>query len=86
MEREHHLRRIPAIAVTALARQEDRERALAAGFDAHITKPVNPDGLIQTVVELVRTHAAGRPRDLPQLRPNPRGQRLLAPPPVSSTL
>jgi PAS domain S-box-containing protein len=44
---------IPAIALTALARPEDRDQALAAGFQAHLAKPLNPAALVQTVVELV---------------------------------
>lgn len=52
MERERHLPRVPAIAVTAFARQQDRERALAAGFDLHLPKPVDPDRLIQAIREL----------------------------------
>jgi CheY-like chemotaxis protein len=35
--------RIPAVAVTAFSRAHDRERALAAGFQAHLTKPVEID-------------------------------------------
>jgi CheY-like chemotaxis protein len=40
---EHdHVRRIPAIAVTAYATAEDRSRALAAGYQGHIPKPIDP--------------------------------------------
>src|SRR5690349_14599202 len=35
-------RRIPIIAVTALASERDREELLATGFDAYIPKPINP--------------------------------------------
>ena len=41
--------RLPAIALTALARSEDRTRALRAGFAAHIAKPVEPAELVATV-------------------------------------
>ena len=38
-------RRIRLIAVTGYGQPADRERALAAGFDAHLLKPVAPDAL-----------------------------------------
>lgn len=38
--------KIPAIALTGYAREEDRMRALLAGYQAHIAKPVNPAELI----------------------------------------
>jgi PAS domain S-box-containing protein len=40
---------IPAVAVTAFARPEDRTRALRAGYQAHIAKPVRPADLIAIV-------------------------------------
>lgn len=43
---------IPAVAVTAYARPEDRERALAAGFQAHVSKPIAPRELIASVGRL----------------------------------
>ena len=46
---------IPAIALTALAGPEDRARALASGFAAHITKPVEMTRLMDEVVEVLRT-------------------------------
>jgi PAS domain S-box-containing protein len=42
-------RRLPAAAVTAYARQEDRERALDAGFDGYVAKPVDPDVMVATI-------------------------------------
>ena len=45
--------RIPAIAVTAYARAEDRQRLLLAGYQMHITKPVEPHELIAGVASLV---------------------------------
>ena len=44
----------PAIALTAFARSEDRLRALEAGFNSHISKPVEPSELIAAVASLVR--------------------------------
>ena len=44
----------PAIALTAMARAEDSDRALAAGFHLHIPKPVEIDELTATIADLVR--------------------------------
>ncbi len=49
--------RVPAIAVSAHAREEDRRRALAAGFERYVTKPVEPADLLAVVREV----AAGLP-------------------------
>ena len=43
----------PAIAMTAFAMRGDEERALAAGFTRHISKPVNFSNLRQMVAELL---------------------------------
>jgi len=51
-----HNSRVPALALTAYADAEDRDRALAAGFQQHLSKPVEPDELASTIAELV-----GRP-------------------------
>ncbi len=48
-------RRVPLIAVTALSMSGDRDKALAAGFDDHITKPIVPEtfvGQIETYLPL----------------------------------
>jgi CheY-like chemotaxis protein len=45
---------LPAIAVTAHARQEDRERALLAGFNLYVAKPVDPVRLTEAVDQLAR--------------------------------
>jgi CheY-like chemotaxis protein len=50
---------VPAVALTAYARPEDRERALAAGFQVHLSKPVEPRALLEAVARL----AAGGARD-----------------------
>jgi PAS domain S-box-containing protein len=44
--------RVPIAAITAHARPEERERALAAGFRAHIAKPVDPLDLLREVARL----------------------------------
>ncbi len=49
---------VPAIALSALASADDRQRALAAGFQMHIGKPADIDRLISAVVELSQPQAA----------------------------
>jgi signal transduction histidine kinase/CheY-like chemotaxis protein len=50
--------RLPAIALTAYARIEDRIRALTAGFQAHLSKPVEPVELVAVIRSLV--HGSGK--------------------------
>ena len=58
----HHVRRlsalrggdVPAVAVTAYGRVEDRVRSREAGYDMHITKPVEPGALVAVVANLVK--------------------------------
>ncbi|PAX51760.1 ATP-binding protein [Brunnivagina elsteri] len=45
---------IPAVALTAYASECDREQAISAGFQKHVSKPIEPDELIAVVLELVR--------------------------------
>ncbi|HYE74301.1 MAG TPA: response regulator, partial [Blastocatellia bacterium] len=45
--------RIPAIALTAYARAEDRTRTLKAGYQMHMAKPVDPDELVAVIASLV---------------------------------
>ena len=47
-------RLIPAVALTALARKEDRTRALRAGFQMHVAKPVDSAELIAVVLNLAK--------------------------------
>ena len=44
--------RIPAIALTAYARMEDRVRALTAGFQVHVPKPIEPIELVAVIASL----------------------------------
>jgi CheY-like chemotaxis protein len=44
--------RMPAIALTAYASQQDAQRAFVAGFQKHVTKPVEPARLVSVVANL----------------------------------
>jgi CheY-like chemotaxis protein len=45
-------RRVALIALTGFGQADDQRRAYAAGFDAHLTKPVTPDTLARTIAQL----------------------------------
>lgn len=62
--RKHHqpaIATVPALALTAFARIEDQHRSIAAGFDAHVPKPVDIVKLTAAVLRLatLRMHPAG---------------------------
>ena len=52
--------RIPALALSAFARAEDRDKAMNSGYQGHIAKPVDPADLVRAIAELT-----GRPADNP---------------------
>jgi len=43
---------IPAVALTAYAQEDDRVRALVAGFQVHVAKPVDPSEFVAVIVGL----------------------------------
>ena len=49
---------VPAIAVSAYASREDRQRALGAGFQDHLPKPVDIPRLVDAIVRLLAEAAA----------------------------
>jgi PAS domain S-box-containing protein len=48
---------LPAIALTAYASDEDRQRALLAGYQLHLSKPIDPQRLLTAIVQLCPTTA-----------------------------
>jgi signal transduction histidine kinase/ActR/RegA family two-component response regulator len=48
----HSAKELPAAALTAFARVEDRKRALRAGFQTHVSKPVDPEELTAVIASL----------------------------------
>jgi signal transduction histidine kinase/DNA-binding response OmpR family regulator len=53
LRRTVHASRVPAIAITAYAREEDRAKALLAGFERHVAKPIDPVEVVCAVAELL---------------------------------
>jgi PAS domain S-box-containing protein len=49
---------LPAIALTAYARSEDKIRALEAGFQTHVAKPIEPEELVTVVANLLRSNVS----------------------------
>jgi CheY-like chemotaxis protein len=47
----------PAIALTACARQQDADEAQAAGFQIHLSKPIDANRLVEAVARLLRSRS-----------------------------
>lgn len=54
--------RVVAVALTSFARQEDRQRALAAGFDDHVGKPIDSQTVLQALEAALRRQPAAEPQ------------------------
>ena len=54
MEGSEHRPHVVALALTAFSRIEDRMRALSAGFDAHVAKPIDPDRVLHTLIDALQ--------------------------------
>jgi CheY-like chemotaxis protein len=50
------IKRLPAVALTAYASDEDRDRAIAAGYDEHLTKPIDPALFATVLAKLTNLH------------------------------
>ena len=64
------LDRLPVIAMTANAMAEDRQRCLEAGMNDHVTKPIEPAALAQTLKTWLPAGEGPPPRPATQTRPN----------------
>jgi len=45
---------LPILAMTANAMKQDKERALGCGMNDHISKPINPDVMFQTMAKWIQ--------------------------------
>jgi CheY-like chemotaxis protein len=52
-------RHVPALALSAYARSEDRAAAFRSGFDMHLAKPIDPAELLLVIARLVSRRARG---------------------------
>jgi signal transduction histidine kinase/DNA-binding response OmpR family regulator len=57
------VREVPAAALTAYARSDDRMKALRAGFQIHLAKPIDPAELVTTIAALAKRFSAGATDD-----------------------
>jgi CheY-like chemotaxis protein len=48
------LKALPAVALTGYAGEDDRTRSLAAGFQIHLTKPIDPQALLSAIEQLIK--------------------------------
>ena len=76
--REHYF---PAIALTAYAREEDRARALATGFEEHICKPVEADHLLSVIATVLSRQNNHDPTGAPPANPGRKMATALPPRP-----
>ena len=69
----HHdnarVREVPAAALTAYARSEDRMKALKAGFQIHLAKPIDPAELVTTIASLAKRVVVKNPAQASQDSP-----------------
>jgi PAS domain S-box-containing protein len=49
---------LPAVALTAYATEQDRNRAIEAGYDEHLTKPIDPDRFVAVLVKLTGSNSS----------------------------
>ncbi|WP_404785136.1 response regulator [Altericista sp. CCNU0014] len=52
--------RVPAIALTAYAGEKNRQKAIAADFQKHVSKPIEPNQLVAEVIDLLNAEAKDR--------------------------
>ncbi|MGD9720529.1 MAG: response regulator [Pirellulales bacterium] len=78
-------RHTPIVALTAHAMKGDRERCLAAGMDAYVSKPIQPQELQQVVEQMIEKAAAGEIPVRPLPPPLQSAEPPLAPAPAQHT-
>lgn len=72
LKQDESTRHIPLVAVTAFAMLGDRERVLAAGFDAYISKPIEPEATMVFLESLLAARQTATSITSPHYRPGVR--------------
>jgi signal transduction histidine kinase/FixJ family two-component response regulator len=62
-------RDVHLIALTGWGQEEDRRRSAQAGFDLHLTKPIDPDALLRTLADALPAAATGQKKPREETRP-----------------
>jgi CheY-like chemotaxis protein len=57
-------KRIPAVAITAYAKEEDKERALTAGYQSYLAKPIELSEFVAAVAEAAKNNKRTKPQEL----------------------
>jgi two-component system, cell cycle response regulator DivK len=60
LKRDPRTSGILIVALTAYAMKGDEEKAIAAGCDAYVAKPIDPDALPRLLAELISAHRSGK--------------------------
>ncbi len=63
LEGDEHRQRLVALALTAFARLEDRKRALGAGFDEHMPKPIDSRAVLSALARVMEPRGDSAPPD-----------------------
>ncbi len=75
LEGDEHRQRLVALALTAFARLEDRKRALGAGFDEHVAKPIDSRAVLRTLARVMEPQPDSAPPEAPVLPAAAAGRR-----------
>jgi CheY-like chemotaxis protein len=65
---DERTRSLPCVAVTAFAAEQDRQRALEAGFDAYVSKPYRSRDLLEVIESILGHDGHSRDSDSPDVR------------------